>query len=128
MLPDALPTAMAHKRRHQFMPPPAQALAMAQRLHSVYAPARPPGHREHVSPQRLLDSCGADALRWYLLRDIQFGDDGDIQQQRLLDLVNNDLANTNNEMEISENASNTVDNASSIDLKNLIKQEFSQTN
>ena len=33
-------------------------------------------------------------MRWYLLRDIQFGDDGDIQQQRLIDLVNNDLANT----------------------------------
>jgi len=47
-----------------------------------------------LDPQRLLDSCGADALRWYLLRDIQFGDDGDIQQQRLVDLVNNDLANT----------------------------------
>ena len=33
-------------------------------------------------------------MRWYLLRDIQFGDDGDFQQQRLYDLVNNDLANT----------------------------------
>ena len=30
----------------------------------------------------------------YLLRDIQFGDDGDFQQQRFGDLVNNDLANT----------------------------------
>ena len=41
-----------------------------------------------------MDLCGRDAVRWYLLRDIQFGDDGDIQQQRLIDLVNNDLANT----------------------------------
>ena len=47
-----------------------------------------------LDPMRLLDICGADVVRWYLLRDIQFGDDGDIQQQRLLDLVNNDLANT----------------------------------
>ncbi|OUT74225.1 MAG: methionine--tRNA ligase [Synechococcus sp. TMED19] len=47
-----------------------------------------------IDPSRLLEHCGADAVRWYLLRDIQFGDDGDIQQQRLLDLVNNDLANT----------------------------------
>ena len=29
-----------------------------------------------------------------MLRDIQFGDDGDFQQQRFYDLVNNDLANT----------------------------------
>jgi len=47
-----------------------------------------------IDPTRLLELCGRDAVRWYLLRDIQFGDDGDIQQQRLLDLVNNDLANT----------------------------------
>ena len=47
-----------------------------------------------IDPSRLLQMCGRDAVRWYLLRDIQFGDDGDIQQQRLLDLVNNDLANT----------------------------------
>ena len=50
-------------------------------------------------------------------------------------ISNNDLANTNNdvaitniEIENTENTSNNVDNASSIDLKNLIKQEFSQTN
>jgi len=42
--------------------------------------------------------------------------------------TNNEMENTNNEIEIREHASNTVDNSSSIDLKNLIKQEFSQTN
>ena len=42
----------------------------------------------------LLERCGADAVRWFLLRDIPFGDDGDFQQQRFGDLVNNDLANT----------------------------------
>ena len=47
-----------------------------------------------LDPARMLELCGSDAVRWYLLRDIQFGDDGDIQQQRLVDLVNNDLANT----------------------------------
>ncbi|MCP9850571.1 methionine--tRNA ligase [Cyanobium sp. Morenito 9A2] len=47
-----------------------------------------------LDPVALLDRCGRDALRWYLLRDIAFGDDGDFQQQRLVDLVNNDLANT----------------------------------
>ena len=47
-----------------------------------------------LDPEVLLERCGTDAVRWYLLRDIQFGDDGDFQQQRFIDLVNNDLANT----------------------------------
>ena len=47
-----------------------------------------------LNPESLLERCGTDAVRWYLLRDIQFGDDGDFQQQRFVDLVNNDLANT----------------------------------
>jgi len=47
-----------------------------------------------LDPDVLLERCGTDAVRWYLLRDIQFGDDGDFQQQRFMDLVNNDLANT----------------------------------
>jgi methionyl-tRNA synthetase len=47
-----------------------------------------------LDPAELLERCGRDAVRWYLLRDIPFGDDGDFQQQRFSDLVNNDLANT----------------------------------
>ena len=47
-----------------------------------------------LDPEVLLERCGADRLRWYLLRDIPFGDDGDFQQQRFSDVVNNDLANT----------------------------------
>lgn len=47
-----------------------------------------------LDPGVLLERCGRDAVRWYLLRDIPFGDDGDFQQQRFTDLVNNDLANT----------------------------------
>lgn len=47
-----------------------------------------------LDPEVLLTRCGRDAVRWYLLRDIPFGDDGDFQQQRFIDLVNNDLANT----------------------------------
>jgi methionyl-tRNA synthetase len=47
-----------------------------------------------LDPEVLLERCGRDAVRWYLLRDIPFGEDGDFQQQRFTDLVNNDLANT----------------------------------
>ena len=35
-----------------------------------------------LDPEHLLQECGTDAVRWYLLRDIQFGEDGDFQQQR----------------------------------------------
>ncbi|MFM2158235.1 MAG: hypothetical protein RLZZ124_709, partial [Cyanobacteriota bacterium] len=41
-----------------------------------------------LDPASLLERCGRDALRWYLLRDIPFGEDGDFQQQRFSDLVN----------------------------------------
>ncbi len=47
-----------------------------------------------LDPEELLERCGRDAVRWYLLRDFAFGDDGDFQQQRFSELVNNDLANT----------------------------------
>jgi methionyl-tRNA synthetase len=47
-----------------------------------------------LDPELLLERCGPDAVRWYLLRDIPFGEDGDFQQQRFCDLVNNDLSNT----------------------------------
>lgn len=47
-----------------------------------------------LDPEVLLQRCGQDAVRWYLLRDIPFGDDGDFQQKRFCELINNDLANT----------------------------------
>ncbi|QEY31745.1 methionine--tRNA ligase [Synechococcus sp. RSCCF101] len=47
-----------------------------------------------LDPDRLLEACGSDAVRWGLLRDVALGDDGDFQQQRFTDLINNDLANT----------------------------------
>ncbi len=47
-----------------------------------------------LDPEAVFAKVGVEPMRWYLLRDIQFGEDGDIQQQRFVDLVNNDLANT----------------------------------
>ncbi len=47
-----------------------------------------------INPGHLLNTYGDDAIRWYLLKDIHFGNDGDFQHKRLLDIVNNDLANT----------------------------------
>ena len=47
-----------------------------------------------LDPNIFLDSYGSDAIRWFLLRDIEFGQDGDYQHQRFIDTVNNDLSNT----------------------------------
>ncbi len=47
-----------------------------------------------LDPNELLDTYGSDAIRWYLLKDVKFGSDGDFQKQRVIDIVNNDLSNT----------------------------------
>lgn len=47
-----------------------------------------------LDPEMLLQNYGSDAVRWYLLRDIEFGQDGDFQHKRFVDIINNDLSNT----------------------------------
>ncbi len=47
-----------------------------------------------LDPIDLLEYGGIDAMRWYLLRDIEFGEDGDFQMKRFVDIVNSDLSNT----------------------------------
>jgi len=46
-----------------------------------------------VDPIALVDDYGADALRYYLLREIPFGADGDFTEQGLITRYNNELAN-----------------------------------
>ena len=47
-----------------------------------------------INPQELVAKYGIDAVRWYLLKDFQFGNDGDFQYNRFIDIINNDLSNT----------------------------------
>ena len=47
-----------------------------------------------LDPSQLLNKYGRDPIRWYLLKDISLGSDGDFQNKRFVDIVNNDLANT----------------------------------
>ena len=42
-----------------------------------------------IDPSKLLDDWGADPIRWFLLKDISFGQDGDFQKQRFIDIINN---------------------------------------
>ena len=47
-----------------------------------------------LDPELLLTKYGRDPVRWYLIKDISLGNDGDFQNQRFVDITNNDLANT----------------------------------
>jgi methionyl-tRNA synthetase len=46
-----------------------------------------------VSTEDVIEKFGVDALRYFLLRDISFGQDGDISNEALIARVNSNLAN-----------------------------------
>jgi len=46
-----------------------------------------------VDPVELVNRYGADALRYFLLREISFGEDGDFSEVALIKRINSDLAN-----------------------------------
>jgi methionyl-tRNA synthetase len=46
-----------------------------------------------IDPVELIDAYGADALRFYLLREIPATDDGDFSRERFVGAYNSDLAN-----------------------------------
>ncbi len=47
-----------------------------------------------LDPDILVSKYGKEAVRWYLIKDISLGSDGDFQDRRFVDIINNDLANT----------------------------------
>ena len=46
-----------------------------------------------LSPTALVSAYGADAVRYFFLRSIEFGKDGDFSEERFRDVVNAALAN-----------------------------------
>ncbi len=46
-----------------------------------------------IDPRLLMDAYGKDAVVYYLLRDINFGRDGDFSEDNLIGRINSDLAN-----------------------------------
>jgi methionyl-tRNA synthetase len=46
-----------------------------------------------VDPQSMVDRYGADAFRYFVLREVPFGQDGDFSEQAMVTTINNDLAN-----------------------------------
>ena len=46
-----------------------------------------------LDPIKIIDEYGLDPLRYYLIKEVSFGNDGNISQDRLEDCINSDLAN-----------------------------------
>ena len=46
-----------------------------------------------LDPLDIIDKYGLDPLRYYLIKEVSFGNDGNISQERLEDCINSDLAN-----------------------------------
>ena len=46
-----------------------------------------------LDPLEIIDTYGLDPLRYYLIKEVSFGNDGNISQERLEECINSDLAN-----------------------------------
>lgn len=46
-----------------------------------------------IDPIELIDTFGIDAVRYFLIREVSFGQDGDFSRQALINRLNSDLAN-----------------------------------
>ena len=46
-----------------------------------------------LDPLEIINQYGLDPLRYYLIKEVSFGNDGNISQDRLEDCINSDLAN-----------------------------------
>ena len=46
-----------------------------------------------LDPLEIIKDYGLDPLRYYLIKEVSFGNDGNISQDRLEDCINSDLAN-----------------------------------
>jgi methionyl-tRNA synthetase len=46
-----------------------------------------------IDPNEWVDRYGADAVRYFLLREVPFGQDGDVSEEKLKNRYNSDLAN-----------------------------------
>ncbi len=46
-----------------------------------------------IAPKALVDEFGLDQSRWFLMREVPFGNDGNFARERVIALINSDLAN-----------------------------------
>lgn len=46
-----------------------------------------------VNPQEIVNAYGLDCFRYFILREVSFGQDGDFSQKALIERINADLSN-----------------------------------
>ncbi|HEX4354070.1 MAG TPA: methionine--tRNA ligase subunit beta, partial [Polyangiales bacterium] len=73
------------------LPPPTQVLAHGWLTVNGEKMSKTLGN--FLAPEPLVDAFGVDALRYYLMRDVAFGQDGDFSHENLLARLNGELAN-----------------------------------
>ncbi len=98
-----------------------------------------------LDPLEIIDIYGLDPLRYYLIKEVSFGNDGNISQEKLESCINSDLANNygnlcqrvlafcdkNSNFEVPENNSFNADDKLILDqytkhFENLIKYSDNQ--
>lgn len=47
-----------------------------------------------IEPNELVHKFGANAVRYFFIREVEFGSDGDYSEERFINIVNAHLANT----------------------------------
>ncbi|XP_031493212.1 methionine--tRNA ligase, chloroplastic/mitochondrial [Nymphaea colorata] len=47
-----------------------------------------------LEPKNLVSRFGSDAVRYFFLREVEFGNDGDYSEERFINIINANLANT----------------------------------
>ena len=82
-----------------------------------------------LDPLDIIETYGLDPLRYYLIKEVSFGNDGNISQDRLEDCINSDLANNYGNLCQRVTAFTEKNCQSKVpDIKNFIEEDLLMLN